>query len=769
MDRTNDYNDTSGYDELFLAVHNGELNLVHSLLEKYSATETLRGRKLLHVAAARGHLEIVKLFITNRDGRGNTPLHLAIRENQPEVFNLLLEESNLNAKNSFHQNPLHYAAIYNRPEFAKALIDNGAIINVKDHCRKTPLDVALSEENVQMAEILFKHGAVLSDSHLTYMRPLRDAVRKENFEMIKLLMANGCNKVDIPNDDGIFSKSSLNLAISSRRLDILKFLIENGIKNSSTVNKDDLRLFNIITRIGGGCVNTLKCLVDLGFKTEEADVIFYRPIIWHFHDIWRYILTCFSKINANTFFKEKQLHFSIRMGQVETVKAIVNEASNEYKLSRFDKKLAVYIAAESGNAKILEVLLNSSYPIDSVFSIGSPLHIAATVEDTKLVKLLLEAGADVNLQTEKGLTPLHFAACAGQPAAVKCLLENGADPSIAWTFSGAPLEMALKLHSPSFSCRPTSPLVFEGLVKVTESLIRYSEPEEIKSLVPKAVGIRVQRINNSNTESNELTTDEDDSEFRPGIVRCLFNYLSDQLVISSSDAALDDPFPIGHTPELLRLLMEYNDCTSCIDMRVRDQENNYKCQLLLTGYSRNIHNLLNTADEIIWHMKEGQYEKADMEGKPDFIKLIVARLVLLTNNCYPPLIAFCLKNNFNDWREKCVKEKRVMQRTKVSKNLNVTFYDVSTKSANDLLMYAGNKDYLKAIKSCHVKFPVYADFLKENVEMSEKRRNFINECSRLLYRVVKKCYKIQISNFYTCHIFQYLTIIDLQRFSAACS
>ncbi|XP_043478332.1 ankycorbin-like isoform X2 [Leptopilina heterotoma] len=78
------YDDTPDYHDLFLVVQNGQLHLVQSLLEKYSLTEKMCSRTLLHMAAARGHVEIAKLFTTQGDGIVNTQLHLAINGNQPE-------------------------------------------------------------------------------------------------------------------------------------------------------------------------------------------------------------------------------------------------------------------------------------------------------------------------------------------------------------------------------------------------------------------------------------------------------------------------------------------------------------------------------------------------------------------------------------------------------------------------------------------------------------------------------------------------------------
>ncbi len=44
--------------------------------------------------------------------------------------------------------------------------------------------------------------------------------------------------------------------------------------------------------------------------------------------------------------------------------------------------------------------------------------------------MLLEAGADVNIQEVSGITPLHLAASQGNLEIIICLLEAGADVRI---------------------------------------------------------------------------------------------------------------------------------------------------------------------------------------------------------------------------------------------------------------------------------------------------------------------------------------------------
>lgn len=54
----------------------------------------------------------------------------------------------------------------------------------------------------------------------------------------------------------------------------------------------------------------------------------------------------------------------------------------------------------------------------------TPLHISARLGNEEIIKALLEAGANVNAQNEKGETPLHCAIVADQAAIVRMLLNE---------------------------------------------------------------------------------------------------------------------------------------------------------------------------------------------------------------------------------------------------------------------------------------------------------------------------------------------------------
>lgn len=307
-------------------------------------------------------------------------------------------------------------------------------------------------------------------------------------------------------------------------------------------------------------------------------------------------------------------------------------------------------------------------------------------------------------------------------------------------------------------------VMFERLTKITKLLTPSMDVKEIDRLYIAAVTIRVLNSNLNPDASKVKWTDY--SEFRPDIINWMASYLTDESMKINTETVLNDS-DSSFTPELMQLMMDYNDSKSCFDIEIGMDDLSYKCKLLMIGYSRNIDNLLsiNKVENSIFDTDDNCVQ----EDRTELVKLIVARLILLTEDSHPGVLKYSLDNDVNDLREKCLKEKMDMQKTKINENLNFTFYDVLTKSVNEVAMYASNGVFLKAIESSDAKFPHYADFLKTSVEVAERRRNFINECTTLMIRLVKKCHKIRISRADIGLIFQYLSIIDLRKFSVVCS
>ena len=82
-------------------------------------------------------------------------------------------------------------------------------------------------------------------------------------------------------------------------------------------------------------------------------------------------------------------------------------------------------AAGTGNVDRVRSLLATSVNLD--LDRGAAIGNAAAAGHTKIVELLIQAGANVNLRDKLGFTPIASAAYAGYGEIVQLLIDAGAD------------------------------------------------------------------------------------------------------------------------------------------------------------------------------------------------------------------------------------------------------------------------------------------------------------------------------------------------------
>ncbi len=113
---------------------------------------------------------------------------------------------------------------------------------------------------------------------------------------------------------------------------------------------------------------------------------------------------------------------------------------------------ALHVACLFGHEKLVEQLVSRSALINlnaDNESRATPLHAAVMFREEdaaeRIVRLLVDNGAELNAKQRGGTTPLHHAVARGSTTLVKCLIELGADPFLKDDFQRSPADLSREI------------------------------------------------------------------------------------------------------------------------------------------------------------------------------------------------------------------------------------------------------------------------------------------------------------------------------------
>ena len=123
------------------------------------------------------------------------------------------------------------------------------------------------------------------------------------------------------------------------------------------------------------------------------------------------------------------LHWAAEHGDQDLTARLLKAGANPGAGTRIGQHTPLHLAAKAGHASVLRLLVNAKADVSALTTTGAaPLHFAAASGSSEAVTILLDAGADVNVREPQwGQTPLMFAAASGRTDVVKALLARGAD------------------------------------------------------------------------------------------------------------------------------------------------------------------------------------------------------------------------------------------------------------------------------------------------------------------------------------------------------
>ena len=449
---------------LLLAVKQQDTGAVRALLQQRVDVNAVEGdgATALHWAVYRDDAELVDLLITagaKVDAANDlaiTPLYLASVNGNAAIAKRLLDKgANPNAASETGVTPLMEAARSGSVDVVRALLARGAEVNIKERDRgQTALMWAAARQHPDVVKLLLDHGA---DVHartrvrkLTVMldqgprrtvktaaqdgkqidagasTPLLFAAQTGDVGSASLLIAAGAN----PNDKAADGSSALVLAIFSGQPGVASLLLEKGA-NPDAAEAGYAPLHVAVLR---GDVESVKALLAKGANPNVT--ITRGSPVRRFGSQWALptpLVGATPLFVAATFL------------EVELVRLLLAAGANP-SLGLSDGTTPLLAAAGVSVEK-------ETRPTDlirwNIVDSDQPVIPRDERDVLEAVKLLLNAGSDVNHANATGDTSLHAAAGAGMTSLIQLLADSGARLDIKNKAEQTPLALTMPKAGPA--------------------------------------------------------------------------------------------------------------------------------------------------------------------------------------------------------------------------------------------------------------------------------------------------------------------------------
>ena len=475
------------------AARTGDTAQVRAFLESKVDVNTpaLDGATALHWAANRDDLTMVDLLlgagakVDVANDFGATPLSLACENGSAAMAERLLKAgANPNAALSGGGTPLMIASRTGNLDTVRTLLDHGADINAKEETKgQTALMWAIDEQHADVVTLLMDRGADVHAKSTSGFSPVMFAIRNGDVELVKTLFAKG--GID-PNDRVPGSQGgALLITIANPNIELATLLLENGADPNlgrgaallSAISSGNFEMAALLLNhganpnLGGPNGAALHALIRTDGGGDAPGGTGGK----------------LNRMGLAAMLVAKGADVNGRGGSPPRGKtvSIGTALAALPKLANPDRSGGVTVllsAAENADVLLLKFLLANGADPKLTSGGDNALMLAAGVGNNpssnkesavlEAVKILYEAGADVNGKDDNGDTAVHGAVLRGQNSVIQFLAERGAQLNeknrIGWT----PLDMAEGLFPGTPNYRPThSAMLLKELLGIKEYVI----------------------------------------------------------------------------------------------------------------------------------------------------------------------------------------------------------------------------------------------------------------------------------------------------------